>query len=160
MPSIPERVKQIIAKEQVLIIGTSFKEITNVSPRTAFHVDPDGSIYWLEIFKHKTFRNLHKNEWCSISIFDKKELTGYQLKGKARLLTDRKKKHRMSKIIIDRLTRLHKQKILKQSKNQRINIVKFSAKLVYSLNPNEISDTPIVIDDDSHSLRVANLHRS
>ena len=157
MPSIPEKVKQLIAKEQVIIVGTSRKGIANVSPRTAFHIDQDGSIYWIEIFRHKTFRNIQKNQWCSIAVFDKKKLVGYQLKGKAKLVADRKIKSEMTATIIDKLTRLHKQRILRQAKNRRPNIVKFSAKLVFSLNPNELADSPLIVDANDESLKAADL---
>jgi len=157
VPSIPEKVKQLIVKEQIIIVGSSHKGIANVSPRTAFHIDQDGSIYWLEIFKHKTFRNLQKNHWCSVAVFDKKKLVGYQLKGKATLVTDRKTKSQMTLTIIDKLTRLHKQRILRQTKSRRPNIVKFSAKLVFSLNPNELADSPLIVDANDSSLRAADL---
>lgn len=157
MPSIPDKVKQLIAKEKVLIVGTSQKGIANVSPRTAFHVDQNGSIYWLEIFRHKTFRNISKNSWCSIAVFDKKNLIGYQLKGKATFVTDRKVKSQMTITIIDRLTRLHRQRILRQAQNRRPNIIKFSAKLVFSLNPNELADSPVMVDANNESLRAADL---
>lgn len=157
MPSIPDKVKQLIAKEKVLIVGTSHRGIANVSPRTAFHVDQNGAIYWLEIFRHKTFRNISKNYWCSIAVFDKKKLVGYQLKGKAALVTDRKIKSQMTMTIIDRLTRLHRQRILRQAKNRRPNIVKFSTNLVFSLNPNELADSPIIVAANNESLRAADL---
>jgi len=157
VPSIPDKIKQLIAKERILIVGTSQKGITNVSPRTAFHIDQNGTIYWLEIFRHKTFRNISKNSWCTIAVFDKKNLTGYQLKGKATLVTDRKLRSQITMTIIDRLTRLHKQRILRQTKNRRTNIVKFSAKLVFSLNPNELADSPIIVDANNESLRAADL---
>lgn len=157
MPSIPDKVKQLITKENVIIVGTSQKGIVNVSPRTAFHIDLDGSIYWLEIFRHKTFRNIQKNRWCSIAVFDKKKLVGYQLKGKADLISDRKIKSQMTLTIIDKLTRLHRQRILRQAKNRRTNIVKFSAKLVFSLNPNELADSPIMVDANNESLKAADL---
>lgn len=157
MPAIPDKVKQLVAKEKVLVVGTSHKGIANVSPRTAFHIDQDGSIYWLEIFRHKTFRNISKNHWCTIAVFDKKRLIGYQIKGKAVLVTDKKIKSQMTITIIDKLTRLHKQRILSQAKNRRPNIVQFSANLVFSLNPNELADSPIIIDANNESLRAADL---
>ena len=157
MLSIPEKVKQLIVKEQIIIVGSSYKGIANVSPRTAFHIDQDGSIYWLELFKHKTFRNLQKNHWCSVAVFDKKKLVGYQLKGKATLVTDRKTKSQMTLTITDKLTRLHKQRILRQTKSHRPNIVKFSAKLIFSLNPNELSDSPLIIDANDESFKASNL---
>jgi hypothetical protein len=152
MVSIPDKVRQMILKEQTLIVGSTNRGICNVSPRTTFHVDQDGSIYWLELFKHKTLRNITKNSWCAIAVFDKKKLTGYQLKGKATIVSDRKIKRQITDKIIDRLTRLHKQRIVTQSKNKRPNLIKFSTKIIYSLNPNELADSPLAIDASNESL--------
>lgn len=152
MVSIPDKVRQMILKEQTLIVGSSSRGICNVSPRTTFHIDQDGSIYWLELFRHKTLRNLTKNSWCTIAIFNKKKLTGYQLKGKVTIVLDRKVKRQVTEKIIDRLTRLHKQRIITQSKNKRPNLIKFSTKIIYSLNPNELADSPLAVDATNESL--------
>ncbi|MFY9301386.1 MAG: pyridoxamine 5'-phosphate oxidase family protein [Candidatus Nitrosotenuis sp.] len=157
MVSVPDKVIQMIRHEQILLVGTSNEAICNVSPRTAIHVDKDGSIYWLELFKHKTLRNLKKNPWCTVAVFDKKKLVGYQLKGKAILVSDRKTKSQTSAQIIDRLTRLHKQRILKQSKTKRPNVIKFTAKIVFSLNPNELADSPLIVDANDESLNAADM---
>jgi nitroimidazol reductase NimA-like FMN-containing flavoprotein (pyridoxamine 5'-phosphate oxidase superfamily) len=157
MVSIPDKVIQMIRKERILLVGTSNKAICNISPRTAIHVDKDGSIYWLELFKHKTLRNLKKNPWCTVGVFDKNKLTGYQLKGKATLVSDRKTKSHVSAQIIDRLTRLHKQRILRQSTNKRPNVIKFTAKIVFSLNPNELADSPLIVDANDESFNAADM---
>jgi hypothetical protein len=157
MASIPHKVTQMIRKEQVLIVGSTNKGICNVSPRTSFHIEQDGSIYWLELFRHKTLRNLQKNPWCTVAVFDKKKLSGYQLKGKATIVLDKKIKKEMSVKIIDRLTRLHKQRILQQSKNKRPNIIKFDPSLVFSLNPNELTDSPLMVNANDESLKAADM---
>lgn len=157
MASIPDKVKQLIRKEQVLIVGSSSEGICNVSPRTSFHLDQDDSIYWLELFRHKTLRNIQKNPWCSVAIFDKRKLVGYQLKGKATLVTDRKAKSEISTKIIDKLTRLHKKRILRHSKNKRPNVIKFTTKIVFSLNPNELADSPLIVDANDESLKAADM---
>ena len=156
MKSIPDKVIQLIQKERILIVGSTNKKICNVSPRTSFHLDQDGSIYWLEIFKHKTFRNLQKNPWCTVAVFDKRRLTGYQLKGKATILTNGVISERISLKIIDILTRLHKQRILAKSKIKP-SLVKFTPKIVFSLNPNELADSPLVIDANDESFKASDL---
>lgn len=156
MQSIPNKIKQLIKKEHILIVGSSSNGICNVSPRISFHLDPDGSIYWFEMFKHKTFRNLQKNPWCTVAVFDRKKLIGYQLKGKTSIITDGKIKKRISLQIIDILTRLHKQKILAKSK-RRPSLVKFTPKIVFSLNPNELADSPLMVDANDESLKASDL---
>ncbi|MGQ0606073.1 MAG: pyridoxamine 5'-phosphate oxidase family protein [Candidatus Nitrosotenuis sp.] len=157
MVTTPDKIKKLIRQEQVIIVGTVHKGICNVSPRTSFYLDQDGSIYWLELFRHKTFRNLQKNQWCTIVVFDKKKLVGYQLKGKATIITDRKIKSQIRLKIIDRLTRLHRQRILEQSNNKRPSLVQFIPKIVFSLNPNELADSPLMIDASNESLRTSDL---
>ncbi len=157
MKSIPSKIKQLICKEHILIVGSSSNGVCNVSPRTSFYLDQDGSIYWLELFKHKTFRNLQKNPWCSIAVFDKRKLVGYQLKGKAAVVTNGIIKQQISLKIIDVLTRLHKQRILAQSKVKRPSLIKFTPKLIFSLNPNELADSPLMVDTNDESLKASDL---
>lgn len=157
MVLIPDKITQLIRKENVLVVGSSDdKGLCNVSPRTTFLLDFDGSIYWLELFKHKTYRNLQKNPWCSIAIFDKKKITGYQIKGKVAIVKDSKLRSEVSMKIIDRLTRQHRQRIL--GENKRPSLVKFTPKIVYSLNPNELADSPLGIEATNESLNAADMN--
>ncbi|MEW6043126.1 MAG: pyridoxamine 5'-phosphate oxidase family protein [Thermoproteota archaeon] len=157
MVLIPDKVAQMIRDQKIIIVGSTNKKICNISPRTAFHVDQDGSLYWLELFRHKTLRNLQKNPWCTIAVFDKNKLAGYQLKGNATVVADRKLRKEISAKITDKLTRMHKQRILRQAKSKKPNLVKFNARLVFSLNPNELADSPLVIDADYKSLKAADM---
>lgn len=151
---IPDKVKQLIRKEGVFVVATASKSgICNASPRTSFFLDPDGSIYWLELFKHKTYCNLQKNPWCSIAAFDKKRLGGYQIKGKVALVGGKEQSAITTKII-DRLTRQHKQIILRQ-KNPLL--AKFTPKIFYTLNPNEIAASPLGIEATQESLNAADM---
>lgn len=157
MVLIPDKVAQMIRRQKIIIVGSTNKKICNISPRTAFHVDQDRSLYWLELFRHKTLRNLQKNPWCTVAVFDKNKLAGYQLKGNAAVVSDRKLKKEMSAKIIDKLTRMHKQRILNQAKSKKPTLVKFSARLVFSLNPNELADSPLAVDADDESLKAADM---
>ncbi|TBR06897.1 MAG: pyridoxamine 5'-phosphate oxidase family protein [Candidatus Nitrosotenuis sp.] len=155
---ISSKVKQMIQRQQIIIVGSADKSgLSNVSPRTSFYVDQDGSIYWLELFKHKTFRNFQKNSWCSIAIFDKKKLSGYQLKGKIKIISDKKTKQEITIKIIDKLTRLHRQRVLKYTNDKIPNVIKFTTKIVYSLNPNELADSPLELDADNESMKSSNM---
>jgi len=156
--AIPCKVKQMIQRQQLILVGSADKSgLTNVSPRTSLYLDPDGSIYWLELFKHKTFRNFQKNPWCSIAVFERKKLSGYQLKGKVEILSDKKTKQEIAIKIIDKLTRLHKQRILKHTNNKTPNVIKFTTQIVYSLNPNELADSPLELDANNESMKAANM---
>ncbi|QLH08260.1 pyridoxamine 5'-phosphate oxidase family protein [Candidatus Nitrosotenuis sp. DW1] len=158
MAAIPIKVKQMIQRQQIIIVGSADRlGLPNISPRTSFYLDPDGSIYWLELFKHKTFRNFQKNPWCSVTIFEKKKLTGYQIKGKIKIISDKKTKQEVTIRIIDKLTRLRKQRILKHTNNKTINVIKFTAQILYSLNPNKTSYSPLKLNANNKSLKAANM---
>lgn len=158
MVAIPSKVKQMIQRQQLILVGSADKSgLSNVSPRTSLYLDQNGSIYWLELFKHKTFRNFQKNPWCSIVVFEKKKLTGYQLKGKIEIISDKKIKQEIAIRIIDKLTRLHKQRILKHTNNKVPNVIMFRAQMIYSLNPNELADSPLELNANDESMKAANM---
>jgi predicted pyridoxine 5'-phosphate oxidase superfamily flavin-nucleotide-binding protein len=153
---IPDKIVRLIRKEQLFVVATADKSgICNVSPRTTFFISSDGTIFWLELFKHKTYRNLQKNPWCSIAVFDKKRLGGYQIKGKVSIIKDKSMAAEISTKIIDRLTRQHKQRILKHA--DRHMVARFEPKIVYSLNPNELADSPLGLEATEESLNAANM---
>jgi hypothetical protein len=154
---LSDKIKELIRNQQTLIVGSTNKAgICNVSPRTSFHLGKDGTIYWLEFFKHKTLRNLEANPWCSIAVFDKNKLTGFQLKGKTAIVKDVKLGKEISTLIIDRLTRLHKRKILVLSK-KKPQIIQFIPQIIYTLNPNELADSPLAIHASDESLAAADM---
>lgn len=156
MVAIPTKVEKLIKKEKVLVVGSASKNgISNVSPRTTFYLSKDGSIYWLELFKHKSYRNLVQNPWCSVVVFDKKAFQGYQIKGKATTVTNKKLKDEITIKIMDQLKTLHKKQIVKRSKSP--NLIKFLPKIVYSLNPNELTDSPLALDSTDESLSTADM---
>ena len=158
MVTISDKVKQMIQGQQIIIVGSADKSgLPNVSPRTSFYIDQDGSIYWLELFKHKTFRNFQKNPWCSVAVFDKRKLSGYQLKGKIKIISDKRTQQEITIKIIDKLTRLHRQRILKYTNDKTPNVIKFTTKIVYSLNPNELADSPMELDANNESLKASSM---
>ena len=63
----------------------------NISPRTTFTIIDD-VIYWIELFRHKSFKNFQFSDWISVASFDKEKLKGFQLKGKVTMLQDEEKR--------------------------------------------------------------------
>jgi len=146
MVAIPDEVKKMIRTQEIIVVASvDDTGICNISPRTTFALLKD-EVFWLELFKHKSYVNIKKNNWVSVAVFDKKKLSGFQLKGNVSLVRDKEKKQSIISQIADRLTRLHKERILKQITTQTVNVAKFKPKIIYSLNPNEFSDVPIVLD--------------
>ncbi len=138
----------MILDQQMIIVASVDKNgISNISPRTTFTIIDD-IIYWIELFRHKSLKNFQDNDWVSVALFDQKNLEGFQLKGKVVMLDDEKKRKNISLRIIDKLTRLHKQRILKQLGIKIPNIASFKPVIVYSSSPVEAADIPLVIDSD------------
>ena len=132
-----------------MIVVSSVDEngIPNISPRTTFTI-ADDAIYWIELFRHKSFENFQNNNMISVASFDKQNLKGFQLKGKVTMLQDEEKKKNVSLQIIDKLTRLHKERILKQLENKVPTIASFKPFIIYSSNPVELTDIPLIIGAD------------
>ena len=138
----------MILDQQMIIVASVDKNgISNISPRTTFTIIDD-VIYWIELFRHKSLKNFQDNDWVSVATFDKENLEGFQLKGKVIMLDDEKKRKNISLRIIDKLTRLHKERILKQLGTKIPNISSFKPVVVYSSSPVEAADIPLVIDSD------------
>ena len=155
MVTLPDDIQKMILAQQMIIVGTVDESgLCNISPRTSFHLE-NNNLYWLELFKHKTFHNFSKNKWVSIAVIDKEKLSGFQLKGTVNIIKEKKWFEKIKLQIIDHLTRLHQERILKQIGKDPPNIIEFKTKIVYQLKPNEVSDIPIVLDSDVKVGRLA-----
>ena len=131
----------------IIVASVDKNGISNISPRTTFTI-LDDVIYWIELFRHKSLKNFQDNDWVSVATFDKENLEGFQLKGKVIMLDDEEKRENISLRITDKLTRLHKERILKQLGTKIPNIASFKPVIVYSSSPAEAADIPLVIDSD------------
>lgn len=49
-------------------------------------IDPAGKIYLLDLYQGKTFQNLKRNPYISITAVDEHRFSGYCLKGKAKII--------------------------------------------------------------------------
>ncbi len=146
MIKIPSKVKKMIFGQQMIIVASVDKNgISNISPRTTFTI-LDDVIYWIELFRHKSFVNFQDNDWVSVATFDKENLDGFQLKGRVAILRDKEKREDILLRITDKLTRLHKKRILEQVGNKTPNIVSFKPVVVYSSSPVVAADIPLVVD--------------
>ncbi|MEK0340333.1 MAG: pyridoxamine 5'-phosphate oxidase family protein, partial [Nitrosopumilus sp.] len=57
MVKIPPKIKEFIESQGIFVVGTvGGNSLPNVSPRIFFRVDEE-AIYWIDFFKHKSFRN-------------------------------------------------------------------------------------------------------
>ncbi|PJB99090.1 MAG: pyridoxamine 5'-phosphate oxidase family protein, partial [Nitrosopumilales archaeon CG_4_9_14_0_8_um_filter_34_10] len=146
-------IKEFIEKQGIFAVGTiGANNIPNVSPRIFFRVDED-AIYWLDFFKHKSYKNIQANPWVTISVFNKDDLKGFQFRGIVSFITDEPTKSEIRESIIKRvLEKNSSEKIKKLSEKIEVQLIQFKPKVGYSLNPDEFSDMCIGSDVDSTQL--------
>ncbi|MBI5860413.1 MAG: pyridoxamine 5'-phosphate oxidase family protein [Nitrosarchaeum sp.] len=153
MVKIPNEIKEFIEKQGIFAVGTiGVNNLPNVSPRIFFRVDED-MIYWLDFFKHKSYKNIQANPWVTISVFNKEDLKGFQFRGIVSFIIDEPIKSEIKESIIKKiLERNSSEKIKKLSEKKEVQVIQFEPKVCYSLNPEEFSDMCIGSDIDSTRL--------
>ena len=149
MVIIPPEIKKFVEDQGVFVVGTvGDNQLANVSPRIFFRVDKEG-IYWIDFFKHKTFRNFQKNPWVTISVYNKEDLTGYQFRGTVNIVTDEPKKSQIQESIIKKTLEKNTSSKVKKISEKEGYVIQFEPRVCYSLNPEEYSDMCIGSDIDS-----------
>jgi len=74
-------------KENVAVVGTvNSRGLPNLSLKGVVRVDPDGHIYFFDLFRGKTHANLKKNPSVAISVFNIHDFKGYQFQGRAEVI--------------------------------------------------------------------------
>ncbi len=153
MIKIPAKVQEMLKSQKVIIVGSvDANGLANLSPRTSFYFT-DTAVYWLDFFKHKSQGNFKTIPWVSVGVFDKKELKGYQMKGKVTFVTESKEKARITDVITRSVTGKTSSKIFERmSQNKTPDVIMFIPKAVYSLSPKEESGVSIVMDKDGETI--------
>ena len=153
MLSIPREIKEFMELQGIFAVGTTGgNNIPNISPRIFFRVD-ENVIYWLDFFKHKSYKNIQANPWVTISVFNKDDLKGFQFRGIVNFVTDEPIKSEIKESIIKKiLEKNSSEKIKKLSEKIEVQVIRFEPKVCYSLNPDEFSDMCIGSDVDSTQL--------
>ncbi len=152
MVTIPPEIKEFIEDQGIFAVGTvDGNNIPNVSPRIFFRID-DEVIYWIDFFKHKSFRNFQINPWVTISVYNKEELTGYQFRGTVSFITDEPTKSQIRESIIKKTLEKNTSSKVKQMSEKEGQIIQFEPTVCYSLIPEEFSD--MCVDADINSIQV------
>lgn len=148
MVTIPPDIKRMMNAQKTILVGTSSKQgVPNVSPRSSFYVDQD-SIYWYEIFRHKSFENFMKNNWVSVAVVDNAEFSGYQLKGHVKIVDDKENHFYADTRISKNLPKNHEEHIRKLVSEHDVKIIQFHPLVLYSLNPVEFEKAPGLLESD------------
>jgi len=150
---IPLAVQEMMRKERFIVVGSvDVNGIANLSPRTSFYFTKN-AIYWLDFFKHKSQGNFRSIPWVSVAVFDKKELKGFQMKGKVNFVDNSKEKSRITDMIARSATGKTSTKIFERlSQNKTPDVIMFTPKAAYSLDPKEESGVAITLDKDGETI--------
>ena len=149
MVKIPPEIKKFVEDQGVFVVGsTGGNNLTNVSPRIFFKIK-DEAIYWLDFFKHKSYKNFKTNPWATVAVFNKDDLKGYQFRGTVSFITDEPTKTEIKNSIITETLERNLSDKVKSLSNQDAEVIQFEVKVCYSLNPEEYSDMSIGSDIDS-----------
>lgn len=153
MIKIPAKVQELMKAQKCIVVGSvDINGLANLSPRTSFYFT-DSVIYWLDFFKHKSQGNFKSIPWVSIAVFDKKELKGYQIKGKVSFVTDFKEKSKITDIITRSVTGKTSSKVFERiSQNKTPDVIMFTPKAIYSLDPKEESGVAIAMEKNGETV--------
>lgn len=78
------------------------------------HIDADGSIYLLDLYKGRTYENLKLNPRISITAVDEHKFHGYCLKGRAAIIPEKDIKSHLIKAWEDRIAGRVTRRVLKE----------------------------------------------
>ena len=152
MVKIPKTIIEFIETQGIFTVGTvGGNSLPNVSPRIFFKVEED-AIYWLDFFKHKSFKNMQTNPWVTVSVFNKNELEGFQFRGIVTFITDEPIKSEIKNSIIKKTLEKNISDKVKKISQKEAQVIQFEPKVCYSLNPEEYTDMSIGSDIDSTNL--------
>ncbi len=122
---ISTEAKEFIETQGIFVLGTvNENNQPNISPRIFFRVD-DNVIYWIDFFKHKSFKNFKINPWVTISAFNKEELKGYQFRGIVSIITDEPTKSQIRESIIKKTLEKNTSSKAKQMSEKEGQIIQF-----------------------------------
>lgn len=153
MIKIPAKVQAMFKSQKIIVVGSvDVNGLANLSPRTSFYFT-DTAVYWLDFFKHKSQGNFRSIPWVSVGVFDKKDLKGYQIKGKVTFVTEAKEKARITDVITRSVTGKTSSKIFERmSQNKTPDVIMFTPKAVYSLEPKEESGIAMIMEKDGETI--------
>ena len=153
MVTLTTTIQEMLREQKFIVVGSvDANGLCNISPRTSFYYSKN-AIYWLDFFKNKSQGNFKTIPWVSVSVFDKKELKGFQLKGKVSFVTDKKEKTRITDIIMRSVTGKTSSKVFERvSQNKTPDVLLFTPKAIYSLDPKEESGRALTMDKDGETV--------
>ncbi len=78
------------------------------------HIDEDGNVYLIDLYRGETYRNLERNPRISITAVDEHKFKGYSLKGTSNMIPEKRIKSHIIKEWEARITGRVSRRVLKE----------------------------------------------
>lgn len=122
MKRLSQEIIQFFQNQGFVIVSTLDKDKSlHSSCKGIVKINKNGKIYLLDLYKGRTFKNLKRNPRISITAVDEHRFKGYCLKGKARVVEQRRLAPSIIKAWEDKITSRITTRVLKnihQDKSQ------------------------------------------
>lgn len=110
MKRLNTQIIQFLHNQSFVIVSTLDKDGTlHTACKGIVKIDPERKIYLLDLYKGRTYENLKRNPYLSVTAVDEHKFIGFCLKGKAELIPEAKLRSNIIKTweekIISRVTR-------------------------------------------------------
>ena len=111
---------QFLNRQHYTVISTLNKDgsIDN-SCKGIVQIDEKGHIYLLDLYKQRTYENLKINPHISLTVVDEHKFRGYSLKGKAKIISEKKIKPEILKAWDKKISGRISHRILKNVKEEK-----------------------------------------
>ena len=117
---IKSSVIQFFQSQHFIIASTiDRKGYPHNSCKGVVDIDKNGKIYLLDLYVGKTYENLKKNSYISITAVDEHKFEGYCFKGKAKRMPRNKVNKRISKLWDDKIISRISHRLLKNMRGEK-----------------------------------------
>jgi general stress protein 26 len=117
---LTEEICSFLHRQGFVIVSTIDKNgsIHN-SCKGIVRIEKIGRIYLMDLYIHRTFRNLRRNQNISITAVDEHGFAGYCLKGKARILKEKELEPGIIRDWEEKITSRITQRLIKNIKGEK-----------------------------------------
>ncbi len=117
---INDKIILFLQKQHYTIISTIDKNGSiNNSCKGIVDIDDKGSIYLMDLYKQRTYRNLKNNPNIALTAVDEHKFKGFCLKGKAKIISEDTITERLLKAWEKRITGRISRRIIKNVKGEK-----------------------------------------
>jgi predicted pyridoxine 5'-phosphate oxidase superfamily flavin-nucleotide-binding protein len=86
MVKIPQEIREFLKVHLAYVATADAKGMPNVVPKVDIAILGENEIVFADLYSHQTKKNLKQNPHISICVVNPASYTGYQLKGKAKII--------------------------------------------------------------------------